>query len=518
MSATRYNVVFSGVIYPGKNREAVKKNLGRLLSLESSQVDELFANKGTVIRQSTDLETAVSFVKLFEEAGAVCTMQVADGKAQPLPEKKSAPAARPAPTLGVVNVEPVPADPLYSPSTVPKIGAWDQGLDTNRMDNPHLDFADIRLVSVFGRPLGEEKQYTLFLFLAGQRRPFQVDASKIVFTEFHGVKSQMLLASLRNFLFHLLHHAPQIMLDGPTYDFLRGQSPVLLKQDPLILATSLGKFMGAGDGGATATRLPIPPRNEEVWKKAREQDKARPAKALYKPPPPKVEGQWRGPTLDMITSRLPPASVGLRMLAAFHTLVLAASLVLCFWIPIELYMITHYGVGIKDAYDQDLPCWVVARGLLLLTAVACAFYVEVLSAKPDGQSYGQKLAGIRVVTAKGEPAHGLDIWFLRFLGHAVQVLSLGVVLILSLYTTERASLADHFSGTRQVALTEKTFLLWQALPALLCFTLANTAFSYKKIWNSIPEGVVLWSLGVLFWLAIFFGYRAWKKNLYPQGK
>ena len=66
MSATRYNVVFSGVIYPGKNREAVKKNLGRLLSLESSQVDELFANKGTVIRQSTDLETAVSFVKLFE--------------------------------------------------------------------------------------------------------------------------------------------------------------------------------------------------------------------------------------------------------------------------------------------------------------------------------------------------------------------------------------------------------------------------------------------------------------------
>ncbi len=97
-------------------------------------------------------------------------------------------------------------------------------------------------------------------------------------------------------------------------------------------------------------------------------------------------------------------------------------------------------------------------------------------------------------------------------------LALGVVLILSLYTTERASLADHFSGTRQVALTEKTFLLWQALPALLCFTLANTAFSYKKIWNSIPEGVVLWSLGVLFWLAIFFGYRAWKKNLYPQGK
>ncbi|MBI5843495.1 MAG: RDD family protein [Deltaproteobacteria bacterium] len=519
MGASRYNVIFSGVIYPGKNRENVKRNLGKLLSLEPPQVDELFATKGAVIRQSTDLETALSFVKLFEEAGAVCTMQVAEGRAaHAAPFTPKTPAVK---TIAVLPLNMIPADPLFAPSTVPRIGAWDQGFDTNRMDNPNLDFADIRLATVFSKAAGEDKQHFVFFFLAGQRRPFLVDASKIAFNEFPDVKCQMLFSSLRKFLHHLLHQAPQVMLDKPTYDFLKGAAPLLLKPEPIALATSLGKALETPEALAKIERLPVPEKESKTaaaWERVLA-EKPKPApQSLFKPETDKVKDHWRGPSLEMITARAPAAPLCRRILASSHTLFITSSLFLCMWIPVDLYMLAHSGSGIITTFRENLPGVPAARGLLLVAAALCAIYIEVLSEKPGGQTLGQKLAGVRVVTEDGQEAQGLDIWFMRFIGHTLQILTFGLALFACFYSKEKSGLADILSRTRQVTTQEKPALLWQPLPFLLFFTLVNTVFSYRQIWTSIPEGVILWCLGVLFWLGVFFGYRSWSRSLFTKAK
>jgi hypothetical protein len=86
--AARYAVVFKGRIEEGRNLDAVKRNVAKLLKKPPDDVAGLFNGGPHVIKRDADLETAEKIVRAFRQAGAICeSRKLAD------PEVKDAPAA-----------------------------------------------------------------------------------------------------------------------------------------------------------------------------------------------------------------------------------------------------------------------------------------------------------------------------------------------------------------------------------------------------------------------------------------
>jgi uncharacterized RDD family membrane protein YckC len=540
MQTSRFKVVFSGVVYPGKKVSHVKRNLARLLEMDLEQIEALFETHGPVIRQSLDIATAISYAKVFEEAGAVCHVQAvsqkdADQGIQPGREEKaaakSAPAASAPPagrSIGVFEAGPTAQDDLYAPLACPRFTGADNNLGINRLDREQIPFDTIKALSVFGHQEAGEKKFTLFLFEKGQRRPLMVDASKIVFNDFEGVTGQMLLSSLRNFVGLVHQKNPNLIIDRRTYDFLSGQMPHPIKQDAHSLATGLGKALEANPA---LTAMPIPEQGilgalEAAWLELLEKEQALPeadvdekapagepaAKPFFKPEPQRVRGAIQGETVKAILSRRPTAPLGRRILASIQSLLLMGCLVLVLFIPADMFIRAEYSESIFQAFESKGTAWQAALSLIIGLPVGLVFFVQVLLQKKTGQTWGQKLAGIQVVHDDGSPAKGLDIWFVRFVGHVIMLMILGVNALVVGLDPRRTSLADSFSQTRQVKTKFRPGILWQMMPILLFMGLAANVFEYRARWESIPQGVMLWLIGVGMWLVTFFTYAAWRRG------
>lgn len=75
----QYNVVFEGKLVPGKDVNAVKKELISLLKVDDAVIDRLFLGKPVIVKKNVDAETAEDFKKSFESAGALCTLRPIEG-------------------------------------------------------------------------------------------------------------------------------------------------------------------------------------------------------------------------------------------------------------------------------------------------------------------------------------------------------------------------------------------------------------------------------------------------------
>lgn len=80
-------MVFEGEILDGLKVEEVKRGLATLFRASEAQIERFFSGKRVAIKKDVDYETAMKYLKAFEQAGAVCQVEELEthaGLEQPL--------------------------------------------------------------------------------------------------------------------------------------------------------------------------------------------------------------------------------------------------------------------------------------------------------------------------------------------------------------------------------------------------------------------------------------------------
>ena len=229
-----YRIIFGGDTIDGKNLDEVKKNISSLLKLSSSKVDTLFSQKRYTIKKNLAHATALKYKQAFEKAGALCQIK-SDVKKS---DKKSYDYRLKKRVNDFVTPKKVQGSIVFQPKTIPRITNMEGGISFGRKDMEKVSFSEIVLFSVFI----DKKQNNLLqllLFIKGKKRPFLVDATRIMYPDFPGVKNNLAPSSLRNFIKFLFEKNPEIIVDCPTYEFMGGSDPQKIEKDPLPMVTGL---------------------------------------------------------------------------------------------------------------------------------------------------------------------------------------------------------------------------------------------------------------------------------------
>lgn len=116
-----YQVVFTGKIQRGKNIDEVKRAIATTLRLAVEKTDALFSGRKLVLKRTATLQQAEAFVRIFAGAGAIASLESADGV--PLEMAASADqgagaASRPLPPVAAAlpPYRPFPANGLFKPA------------------------------------------------------------------------------------------------------------------------------------------------------------------------------------------------------------------------------------------------------------------------------------------------------------------------------------------------------------------------------------------------------------------
>jgi len=70
-----FDVVFKGEVLPGKDVAEVKKRLRMLLKTDAESIDRLFRGGPVAVRKNVDAATGRKFKRVFNTAGAVCSLE-----------------------------------------------------------------------------------------------------------------------------------------------------------------------------------------------------------------------------------------------------------------------------------------------------------------------------------------------------------------------------------------------------------------------------------------------------------
>lgn len=71
----QYDVIFEGKTLPGKDIKSVKRSLMSALKTDTKNIERIFSGKPVFIRKNVDADTAKKFERIFESAGALCTLK-----------------------------------------------------------------------------------------------------------------------------------------------------------------------------------------------------------------------------------------------------------------------------------------------------------------------------------------------------------------------------------------------------------------------------------------------------------
>jgi hypothetical protein len=74
-NGNRYNVIFNGKTVDGYQCEDVKRHLGALLKTDQAKIDRLFSGRWVVIKRDVDYQTALKYLNVFKQAGAICELE-----------------------------------------------------------------------------------------------------------------------------------------------------------------------------------------------------------------------------------------------------------------------------------------------------------------------------------------------------------------------------------------------------------------------------------------------------------
>ena len=239
-----YNVIFTGRIAPGANREQVEENLLRLLKCPAERIAPFFTGTALVVKKNLPRERAETFSEALTRAGAVCAIRKT-GPVKATADSPARPADRP-----VKVVSPVirGAQLLFAPLTCPVLTAADGGIDVNRKDSAFVPFEDIALLAVTYDSGQGASVLRLLMFIHPMKRPLIVDAAKISFADFPNVSGENLLSSTRQFVAFLLEKNPDIVIDEDTRALRDGGRPLEMGRDVVALATALAPEVPKREG------------------------------------------------------------------------------------------------------------------------------------------------------------------------------------------------------------------------------------------------------------------------------
>jgi hypothetical protein len=74
-NGNRYKVIFNGKTVDGCQCEDVKRHLGALLKTDQNKIDRLFSGRWVVIKRDVDYQTALKYLNVFKQAGAICELE-----------------------------------------------------------------------------------------------------------------------------------------------------------------------------------------------------------------------------------------------------------------------------------------------------------------------------------------------------------------------------------------------------------------------------------------------------------
>jgi len=238
-----YNVIFSGQTVAGYSIDQVKRNVSRAFKMTDASVSALFSGTDVIIKKGMDRETAEDVKQMMNRSGAICRIEPAETATASIdtPVRPNSMVYDQAP---VITPLPGPAQVAYAPLICPEITGIEGGMDINRQDARHIYFTDIRMVSVCLDLTDSFQPLKCLFFIFQSKRPLLVNAEKIRFRDFAGVKGESLMDSLRGFLALMLDNHPDLMMDVSTRQFLKGARPQGVDNGIEAFATSLGKALG----------------------------------------------------------------------------------------------------------------------------------------------------------------------------------------------------------------------------------------------------------------------------------
>ena len=232
-----YDVVLTGEIAAGFDRQAVIETLSRLFHRDAGHIATLMRRGAQTIKRNVNAQTGRQYLQTLAKAGAVGSLTAV----KTVREAKPSGASGPRYELRVLSPPSRPADVNFAPIQANRISRAAEGIDLNRIDTPPLKFGDIALLAAYEDP--EAETICLLVFRQGQKRPYGCEANRIVFTDFPGTKATGALESLRLFMQFVGQQHPALYVDRPTAHFLGGRPPAILDIDLVKYTTTLGEAL-----------------------------------------------------------------------------------------------------------------------------------------------------------------------------------------------------------------------------------------------------------------------------------
>jgi hypothetical protein len=140
MSQT-YDVVFTGVIVPGRDQAQVRRNLAALFKTEPAKIEPLFSGKRFVIKKGLDEATALKYQQALREAGAIVHIEPVAASPEAASKPVSAPAAHPA--ISPAPAAPAPQAPRGLEATIDPPGV--RLVAPERIEAPHIDTSHLHM-------------------------------------------------------------------------------------------------------------------------------------------------------------------------------------------------------------------------------------------------------------------------------------------------------------------------------------------------------------------------------------
>lgn len=100
MSEPLFNIVFYGIIQPGKDKLAVLQNMARLFKTEPAKVQPFFAGGRKVIKSKVSAEMAKKYRGALENIGLVIKIEAAEQPPAAAPAASQTPASAASPDAG----------------------------------------------------------------------------------------------------------------------------------------------------------------------------------------------------------------------------------------------------------------------------------------------------------------------------------------------------------------------------------------------------------------------------------
>jgi hypothetical protein len=114
MSEPVYNIVFYGIIAPGKDRAVVMENMAQLFKTTTEKVAPYFAGGRKVLKSNVDEFTAEKYRRALENVGLVIKLE----EAETAPAQKDMPATEAAIDTGGISLAEPGADVIEHPAEI----------------------------------------------------------------------------------------------------------------------------------------------------------------------------------------------------------------------------------------------------------------------------------------------------------------------------------------------------------------------------------------------------------------